>query len=62
MKALSLTIQKLWPMLKLLQTNKWTNKQMDRETNGQTDKQTERPKTICPPSIDARHNNIHAIA
>ena len=28
MKAPSLTIQKLWPMLKFLQTNRW----MDRQT------------------------------
>jgi hypothetical protein len=32
MKALSIAIQKIWPMLKFLQT----------------DKQTDRPKTICP--------------
>ena len=41
MKALSLTIQKLWPMLRFLQTNK------------QTDRQTGQ-KLYPPQSTDAR--------
>ena len=38
MKALTVTNQKMWPMLKFLRSNKWT--------------QTDRPKTICPQSIE----------
>jgi hypothetical protein len=33
MKSLSLTIQKIWPMLKFLQTE--TDRQTDRQTDGQ---------------------------
>jgi hypothetical protein len=49
MKALSLAIQKIWPMLKFLQTGR------------KTDKQTDRPKTVCPRSFDAGHKKIHNI-
>ena len=41
MKAISLTNQKIWPMKKFLQTNKWTLRQTDRST------------TICSRLIDA---------
>jgi hypothetical protein len=40
MKALSLTIQKIWPMLKVF---------ADRQTDGQRDRQTDRPKNYMPP-------------
>ena len=43
MKALSLTVQRVWQMLKFL-----TDKQTDyRETNTHTDRKTDRTKTTC---------------
>ena len=44
MKALSLTIQKLWPMSMIF----YADKQSDKRTDGHTDRQ----KSICPQSID----------
>ena len=43
MKALSLAIQNLWPMLKF---------SAHKQTDIQTDKQTDRTKTSCPQSIN----------